>query len=355
MSKPLQTIPSRYYTDPEYYRIEKGKIFYCTWQFVCHETDIAEPGAYRTVQIADESIVVLRDHDGHIRAFYNVCRHRAHRIVEGSGNCSRLVCPYHAWVYNLDGSLAKARGTEEIAGFDPKSVRLSPVRVESFCGLVFVNLDDESVCLDDLYPDLREELLNIIPGLSNLIRVHEDCIVHDCNWKVSVENFSECYHCPVAHKYVTTNLYSGTEYRISTGKGYVRHYSPGLRDQEANGDLHIWMLWPNFAILTYPIYRSVSFRLFQSLGPRTTAYTYFMFIDPGLTDAQRKEVVEYGGTVYHSNNAIEDGNIVRNVQLGLESRSYNQGHLVVTPTPSAESEIGVAYFQNRYLEEIEKA
>ena len=84
MSKPLQTIPSRYYTDSEYYRIEKGKIFYCTWQFVCHETDMAETGAYQTVQIADESIVVLRDHDSHIHAFYNVCRHRAHRIVEGS-------------------------------------------------------------------------------------------------------------------------------------------------------------------------------------------------------------------------------------------------------------------------------
>ncbi len=352
MTSGLLTIPSRYYTDPDYYRIEKERILYRTWQFACHETDIAEPGAYQTVQIADESVVVLRGRDKEVRAFYNVCRHRAHRIVEGAGKCQRLVCPYHAWSYNLDGSLATARGTEEVAGFDPKAIRLRSVRVESFCGLIFVNLDDEAASLDDLYPGMREELLAVTPGMASLIRVHEDRIVHDCNWKVSVENFSECYHCRVAHKYVTANLYSGTDYRISTDNGYVRHYSPGLRDRDANGDLHIWMMWPNFAILTYPIHRAVSFRLFQSLGPRNTAYVYFIFVDPSLSDAQRKEVTEYGASIYHSNNAKEDGDIVRNVQLGLESRSYNQGYLVVTPTPSAESEVAVAFFQEQYLEAI---
>ena len=354
MSKPLQTIPSRYYTDPEYYRIEKGKIFYCTWQFVCHETDIAEPGAYRTVQIADESIVVLRDHDGHIRAFYNVCRHRAHRIVEGSGNCSRLVCPYHAWTYNLDGSLAKARGTEEIAGFDPRSIRLQSVRLENFCGLILVNLDDNAQSLDEMFPGLRQEISEMKPALSKMILAYEDRIHHGCNWKVSVENFSECYHCPVAHQYITTNLYSGTDYRISIDTNLVRHFSPRLKDRDMHGDLHIWFLWPNLAIQVHPLYRSVSVRQFMALGARDTEYVYHWYADPGLSDAQYEELVELGST-YHKTNGMEDQSIVRNVQLGLESRSYNQGYLVVTPTPSAESEIGVAHFQNRYLEEIENA
>ena len=349
MNKPSETLTSNYYTDPAYYEIEKEKIFYRTRQFVCHATDIAEPGMYQTMQIADENIVVLRDSNGGIQAFYNVCRHRAHRVVDGEGKCQRLTCPYHAWTYGLDGKLVRAPGTEEIDGFDPGPISLRSVRVENFCGLIFANLNDDAQSIDELYPELRAEVEAVLPGLPNMTRVHVDHIQHDCNWKVSVENYSECYHCAVVHKYVTANLYSGTEYRISTDNGYVRRFSPALRDREVNGDLEIWMLWPNCAIQTYPYYRSLSIRLFQSTGPRASTYTYFMFIDPDLTDEQRAEVVDYGANIYHSNNALEDSNIVRSVQQGLESRSYEKGHLVLPPVPSAESEIGVAYFQQQYL------
>lgn len=349
------TISSRYYTDPAYYEIEKEKILYRTWQFACHRTDIPGPGSFHTVQIGDESIVILHGEDGEIRAFYNVCRHRAHRITEGSGQCKRLSCPYHAWTYNLDGTLFRAPGTEDVEGFDPETIRLRPVRVEGFCGLMFVNLDDEATAMDELYPGLQEEILDKKPTLPNVVRVYEDRVRHECNWKVSVENYSECYHCPVAHKYITSNIYSGTEYRISVEDGIIRHFSPRLNEREIHGDLHIWFLWPNFAIQIFPIYRSISLRHFQGLGHRETDYVYSWYVDPDLTDSESEEVAELGRSTHHSNNGLEDQNIVRNVQLGLESRSYDQGQLIITPNPSAQSELAVGHFQKRYLQAISGA
>ena len=161
-----QTIPSRYYSDPDYYDLKKERIFYRCWQFACHVTEIPEPGSFHTIQIADESIVVLRGDDGEIRAFYNVCRHRAHRLVEGNGKCPRITCPYHAWTYGPDGKLVRASGTEEIEEFNEQDIRLQAVRIENFCGMIFVNLDDDSRSLDDLYPSLQADLLTAIPGLN---------------------------------------------------------------------------------------------------------------------------------------------------------------------------------------------
>ncbi len=352
MTTPQKTIPSYYYTDSDYYELEKERIFYRTWQFACHVTDIPEHGSFQTIQIADESVVVLRDNDDEIRAFYNVCRHRAHRLVEGNGKRPLITCPYHAWAYGLDGKLVRAPGTKEIEGFDAQSIGLQTIRVDELCGLIFVNLDDNAENLDRLFPELRSDLVEHKPGLATMQQIHQSILPHACNWKVSVENYSECYHCQVVHKYSVSNLYSGSEYRITLKNGVVRHYTPSLKDREVHGDLHIWFLWPNFAIQLYPLYRSVSLRHFQPLGPGESQYVYTWYIDPGLNDAQRAEVMALGSSTYHSTNGIEDQNIVRNVQLGLNSRSYDRGHLVIPPIASDTSEIAVADFQKRYLEAI---
>ena len=123
---------------------DKERVFYRTWQYVGHVCTLPSPGSFFTARIADESLIVVRDDSQNLHAFYNVCRHRAHRIVEGSGTRDRFVCPYHAWSYALDGCLLAAPKTDEVAGFD-KNVRLPEVRLEVFCGLIFVNLDDHCV------------------------------------------------------------------------------------------------------------------------------------------------------------------------------------------------------------------
>ena len=350
-ASPALTMPSRYYTDPDVYELDKERIFYRTWQFAGHVNDLPEPGCFRTVRIADESLVVVRGRDGVIRAYYNVCRHRAHRLVDGGGRCRTFVCPYHAWTYDLEGRLVAAPGTDEIRGIDKAAIRLSEVHLEVFCGLLFVNLDDHAVPLTDLYPGLQEEILAAKPGLSGMVRVFEDRIAHHCNWKVSVENFSECYHCPVVHRYVVSNIYSADDYRITISGGIVRHFSPRLSDREAHGDLHIWHLWPNLAIELFPLHRAISIRHFEAEGPRATTYTYLWYADPDLPKAAIEAVVETG-RIYRETYGAENARLVMNVQKGLESRAYDRGPLVLTPAITAESEHAVAHFQSRYLDAI---
>ena len=353
MASPTLTIPSRYYTDPAFYQLEKERIFWRTWQFVCHTTDVQDAGAFWTADVAGESVVVVRGKDGTARAFYNVCRHRGHRLLQGDGACNRLVCPYHAWAYDLDGSLSSARGTEDIAGFDKANYGLKSLRLESFCGFLFVNLDADAQSLDELYPGLRDEILEKQPRIESMIRVHAECVSHECNWKVSVENYNECYHCPVAHKYIVSNLYSGDQYRITVEGGVVRHFSPRLEQRDLHGDLVIWSLWPNLSIQSQPIHRSVSIRHFRSVTHRESLYDYLWYVDPDLPAEAKEQVLEMGQKTYNSTNAVEDQSIVKNVQLGLESRGYDQGPLVIKPGAASENEHAVAFFQSCYLDVIE--
>ena len=346
----LSTIPSSFYVDPAAYETDKEQVFYRTWQYVGHVCKLPKPGSYFTTRVAEESLIVVRDECHELRAFYNVCRHRAHRVVEGQGICDRFVCPYHAWSYGLDGRLVAAPRTGEVAGFNA-DLKLHEVRLECLAGLMFVNLDDGARSLNEEFPGLELEVLAAKPTLPEMQLVFEDRITHDCNWKVSVENFSECYHCPVAHRYITTNLYSADEYRVTIKDKVTRHHSPRLQDREIHGDLHVWFMWPNLAIELFPAHRSISIRHFAPRGARITTYSYLWFTDHGLNSAAVDEVVAMGET-YRGTNGAEDARLVANVQQGLESRCYDVGQLVITPTPSPQSEHGVAHFQTLYMDQI---
>ena len=352
MATPTLTIASRFYTDPAYYALEKEKIFWRTWQFVCHLTDIGSVGQYWTADIAGESVFVIRGKDDVVRAFFNVCQHRGHLLLDTTGQCDRVVCPYHAWAYALDGDLLHARGTDDVAGFDKTDYRLKPVRIDTFCGFIFVNLDDEATPMGQLYPGLEAEILAAKPNLASMIRVHSERVPHACNWKISVENYNECYHCPVAHKYIVANLYSGDEYRITVGDGVIRHFSPRLSEADKHGNLQIWSLWPNLSIQRQPIHHCISVRHFQSVTHRQSVYDYLWFVDPDLSQEALSEVKQMAGETYTSTNAVEDQQIVANVQRGLESRGYDRGPLVLRPGAASENEYAVAYFQRRYLESI---
>ena len=141
-------LPARYYTDPEIFEREKEAIFFKTWQFVGHVEDLPEPGCYITTKIFDQNVVIIRGKDGHLRAFYNVCSHRAHELLEGSGKEAKISCPYHGWTYELDGGLFSARGSEKVKGFEPSEFCLKTVRLEVFLNLIFVNLDPDAPSLE---------------------------------------------------------------------------------------------------------------------------------------------------------------------------------------------------------------
>src|SRR5262245_37024280 len=135
------TLPKSYYIDPEIYEREKDLIFARAWNFACHKSQVAEPGAYATCMVTDQNIVVMRGHDGQLRAFYNVCSHRAHELVKGCGKANIITCPYHAWTYHSDGRLRTAIGQKRVDGFEANEFALRAVKVEEYCDFIFVNLD----------------------------------------------------------------------------------------------------------------------------------------------------------------------------------------------------------------------
>ena len=198
------TLSSEFYLSPDLYELEKKQIFYKNWQYVAHESMLADPGDYITLSICDENIFVIRSSDNQLRAFYNVCRHRAHELLQGNGNVRKLiVCPYHAWSYSNSGDLLRAPLSEHRSEFDKAAFCLREIRLESFCGFVFVNLDDKCESLQTIAGDLEQDIRSRVPYIDDLQFVGADMLGEtriQAGWKVVVDNYVECYHCRPAHK-----------------------------------------------------------------------------------------------------------------------------------------------------------
>jgi len=145
------------YTSSDWFGLEQNAVFSHSWLWVCHVEKLREPGAYVTTNVAGHSVVVIRDRDDTLRAFYNVCKHRAHELLQGEGRVSHITCPYHAWAYRLDGQLHVAPHTGSLKGFDRSEIYLDQVKVEAFCGFIYVNLDPKAAPLAEQSGDLRRE------------------------------------------------------------------------------------------------------------------------------------------------------------------------------------------------------
>ena len=259
------TIPARYYTDPDIYEREKQAIFARTWHYIGHESHVRDSGDYLTLQIADESVFVMRGDDGRLRGFFNVCRHRAHRLLNGAGNAATIVCPYHAWSYHCDGRLRHARFADRMEGFDPDEFRLPQVRVESLRGLLFVNLDAQAQPLAQIAGGMAADLSVHVPRLADLQPV--ESFAFDAggggwkaNWKVVVDNYVECYHCAKAHP-ALADLMVMNSYRHEVHEHWARQLSPRVRSDnsayrvEVSDDVQVaayWYLWPTTSIWLVP-------------------------------------------------------------------------------------------------------
>src|SRR5215468_3345635 len=163
------TLPASYYFDPAIYAREREAIFYRSWSFVGHIAQLREAGNYITCRIGDQGVLVMRGKDSVLRAFYNVCSHRAHELLAGSGTAKVITCPYHAWSYHSDGRLRTARGSEKMAGFDAGEFCLKPVQVEELCGFVFVNLDPQAAPLKQQSGAFESEMRRYCPEIDRLV------------------------------------------------------------------------------------------------------------------------------------------------------------------------------------------
>ena len=176
------SLHSAAYTEEKWLDADLKAIFARTWQWVCHVETLAKPGSYVSATIAGLPVAVVRDREGSLRAFYNVCKHRAHELLSGSGTTSSIVCPYHAWVYGLDGQLRGARRADRMETFDKTAICLDQVRVEEFGGFVYVNLDPTAQPLGDQTVDLAVEIERWAPDVAEL--THARRLTYDVksNW-----------------------------------------------------------------------------------------------------------------------------------------------------------------------------
>ena len=156
-SELVRTLDARYYTDPAVYRAEQEGLFTRTWHFAGHVSQLERPGDYFAFEIAGQGLFCVRSADGEIRAFYNVCQHRAHELLKGEGNTRRITCPYHAWTYELTGQLVSGPNIRSVPGFDRSAICLTDVRVEDFLGFLFVNLDPDAAPMEDWFPGARAD------------------------------------------------------------------------------------------------------------------------------------------------------------------------------------------------------
>ncbi|APE43230.1 hypothetical protein BOO69_07235 [Sulfitobacter alexandrii] len=189
-------MPQPFYTAPEIFEADRAAIFGREWLLAGHVSELAAPGDYLVFDILDDSVIVVRDAKGDLAAFANVCRHRGSRLcIEPRGNVRRFTCPYHAWVFNLDGSLFSARMLED--HHDRAALGLIPVAMEVLEGLIYVSLADDP---PDFAP-LRAALTPCLApfDLAATRIAHREVYPVRANWKLLVENYNECYHCTPAH------------------------------------------------------------------------------------------------------------------------------------------------------------
>ncbi|SCZ60667.1 Rieske 2Fe-2S family protein [Epibacterium ulvae] len=197
------SLPRAFYNDPAIFQSDMEGIFYREWLFAAPECELPNPGDFVTLTVHDAPIIILRDQDGIIRAFYNSCRHRGSRLCKSPrGHTARLVCPYHQWTYELTGKLISTRFMGE--DFEADKFPLRPVHVTSVEGLVYI-------CLAQTPPDLEKFRADITPYIQphdprRTKIVHESTIVEDANWKLVIENNRECYHCAGAHPELLVSL-----------------------------------------------------------------------------------------------------------------------------------------------------
>jgi choline monooxygenase len=345
------TLPSEWYFSPEVYRAEHEAIFYRSWTYQCHESQLPQPGDYYAGHVMDQGVLLVRGADGEVRGFYNVCSHRAHPLAEpGCGHAKLIVCPYHQWCYTPEGSFRGARGRETLKDWIPENADLKPVRVESFGGLLFVNLDPQARQMAKVAGKLLADMRAACPSLDRLVLAESFTRDVAANWKAVIDNNHECYHCAVNHKTLLQIVaYEGEAAWSDDGITFSHKVARMKADEVAyarKGDRIdqeslFGFVFPTTIPLMFP--GSPSLALFQVIptGPETTRERWDFYFSAATPTDQERRFVNYIKEVL----IPEDVGLCERVQQGLHSRGYRQGRFVVSREHPEFSEHHVHFFQ----------
>lgn len=340
-----ETLPGWTYHNAEFHALEREVLFLASWQPVCHVSEVREPGAFATLNLLGERALVVRGEDGLLRAFYNVCRHRAAAVAEGdNGRCAgQFRCPYHGWTYGLDGSLKAVPGQQSFPAMDRSEYGLRPLALEVYLGFIFVNFGAEPG------PDVAARMA---PYSAELAPYRLEALEPfggyygrdiDVDWKNVMDNFLEGYHVPVGHP----GLYRlfGARYDIELAPHGVSRAIHWLRDTRSRnwserhyqsvlpemgylppGRRRAWAyytLLPNVAIDVYCDHVDM-FHVIPT-GPGKCRFRGRAYRLPAPSRALR--AAQYLNRRINSQVQREDEELIASVQEGLGSRSYVSGLL----------------------------
>ena len=337
-----QTLDASWYLDPQVFEREQDAIFARTWQAVARTDELTKPGDYLTSEAAGEPIVLTRDQTGKLRAYYNVCPHRAGVVARGKGNRKSFQCLYHGWTFNHDGQLLRAPGMEETPSFEPSCFSLHEIRTETWGPYVFINLDDDAPALAAMWGDEFTRVSGIRWDGWTLVERCEYLI--NCNWKVYLDNYAEGYHVPMAHPGLNREM-NLDEYYVDTYRFFSIQWVPVKPANQGNSNkrryvnplpedkIRYHVMFPNFMIDEYP--DNLSVNIVRPQGHDKTLLTFEWYFKHDIDQAGMETMVKFADEVQY-----EDIEICEYVQQGLKSRSYNRGRF------SARHENGVHHFQS---------
>ncbi len=348
-------LAGHYYNDPDIFAAEMDLVFAHSWHFIGHVSQVSEKGQVIMATVGNDQVIVT--HDGTQRhAFYNVCQHRGHQLLfddsphntclnlaatptsNGTAPCNdtaepsklnALTCPYHAWVWGLDGKLIRARGE------DVGEMTIPTVRCEEMAGFLWVNLDLNAAPLASVATGVEAQILAAAPDSHNRFLAHRRTHRIDANWKIAVENYNECYHCPNVHKAFTKSVVDAASYRIHCDDDVIRHQSESAAAQAGDyvgpygGDVANYVafyVWPSSAIQCYPGGELNTFR-WVPLNPHQTLLIREWWLDTPSPNSVQSDKI----TLDWDTTVAEDFSIMESVHKGVASRGYVPGPLITDP------------------------
>lgn len=358
------SLPSWTYHDAEFHAVELDRVFRPSWQVVCHLSDIPAPGDWHTLDYCGESVIVVRGADTVLRAFTNVCRHRGSRLVDGASGCAKkLVCPYHAWTYDLDGTLTGVPDSASYPTLDRGKAGLVAVELEVWRGFIFVRLEDDGgptvaqqmAPYEAMVAPYRFEELEALGRVTLRPR--------DVNWKNVGDNYSDGLHIPVAHPGLTRLF--GKGYGIEAEAHVDRMWGAMVDRPSANWSERMyqkllppvshlpeerqrfWLyfkLWPNVAFDIYP--DQIDFMQWLPTGPTTCLIREISYVLPD--DRREMRAARYLNWRINRQVNTEDTALITRVQQGMASRSFSMG-------PLSDKEVCLRHFCRRIRSLIPEA
>jgi phenylpropionate dioxygenase-like ring-hydroxylating dioxygenase large terminal subunit len=339
-----RALPAWVYNNAELNRLEFERVLMPSWQIVCHINSIPKSGDYVTFDMGSESVVVLRDRDGEIRGFHNVCRHRGSRLLDASGNCpGPITCPYHGWSYRQDGSLLGVPMRESFPGLDRSEFSLKTVRIDVAFGFVFVALRGDPPPVTQVWGTLADELSGYrVAEMVPLGPISYD--TWNVDWKIAIDNYLESYHVPIGHPGL--NRMFTPDYEDQSAVASVARGISWLREQESSKwsermyqrlapkiathlpekQRRAWRFYsalPNLGIDVFP--DQMDFFQVLPMGPGKCVVRSGLF---GLPDARPEmRALRFLSNRINTQVNNEDRWLCERVQRGLASSSYQAGPL----------------------------